>query len=400
MKKLQLNVSNLLFLFCMTIFGLSSCASPQKMIEEGDYDKALQTALKKLAGKKNKKAKHVVALQDAFAKATAADLRQADRLKVEGRPENWERIYDLYALIRRRQEMIEPLLPLVDEDGIQAEFRFVRTDELEMEAKKNAVAYFYDDAKKLIALGQTGDKAAARRAFDQLERINRFYRDYKEKNQLMAIAHELGRTHILFSMRNNAPVVLPSDFEKAILSMNVRDLESHWQLYHTTKQTGLDYDYNVIMNITNIEVTPSLMKEREYREEKEIKDGFEYVLDENGNVMKDSLGNDIKVDRYVQIQAWVLEVFQQKIANVSGQLEFYDTRTNELLDRKMLAADAIFENYASTFEGDRRALSKKSKRRIGNRPLPFPTNEALLYDAAQSLKPQIKSKLASTRLLR
>ena len=153
------------------------------------------------------------------------------------------------------------------------------------------------------------------------------------------------------------------------------------------------------MNITNIEVTPSLVKEREYREEKEIKDGFEYILDENGNVMKDSLGNDIKVDRYVEIQAWVLETFQQKMANVSGQLEFYDTRTNELIDRKTLVADAIFENYASTFEGDRRALSRESKRRIGNRPLPFPTNEALLYDAAQSLKPIIKEKLSRTRLL-
>ena len=131
----------------------------------------------------------------------------------------------------------------------------------------------------------------------------------------------------------------------------------------------------------------------------EIKDGFEYILDENGNVMKDSLGNYIKVDRYVEIQAWVLETFQQKMANVSGQLEFYDTRTNELIDRKKLVADAIFENYASTFEGDRRALSRESKRRIGNRPLPFPTNEALLYDAAQSLKPIIKEKLSRTRLL-
>jgi hypothetical protein len=399
MKKLQLNVTTLLFLFSITIFGLSSCASPQKLIEEGNYDKALEVAIKKLAGKKNKKAKHVMALEEAFAKITAADLRKADRLRAEGRPENWERIYDIYAQIRRRQEMIEPLLPLVDEDGVQAEFRFVRTDELEIESKKNAAEYFYNDAKKLIALGQAGDKRAARRAFDQLGRINRFYRDYKDKDQLMGMAHELGTTHILFRMKNNAPVVLPSDFERAILSMNVRDLESHWQVYHTTKKPELDYDYNVIMNITNIEVTPSLVKEREYREEKEIKDGFEYILDENGNVMKDSLGNDIKVDRYVEIQAWVLETFQQKMANVSGQLEFYDTRTNELIDRKTLVADAIFENYASTFEGDRRALSRESKRRIGNRPLPFPTNEALLYDAAQSLKPIIKEKLSRTRLL-
>ena len=44
------------------------------------------------------------------------------------------------------------------------------------------------------------------------------------------------------------------------------------------------------MRLTNIEVSPEQIKEREYEDTKEIEDGFEYVLDGNGNVAKDSSG--------------------------------------------------------------------------------------------------------------
>ena len=62
-------------------------------------------------------------------------------------------------------------------------------------------------------------------------------------------------------------------------------------------------------------------------------------------------------------------------------------------------ADAVFENYASTFRGDRRALSEDACRYLGNRPQPFPTDEALLLTAMEQLKPVIKSRIAETRKL-
>ena len=118
------------------------------------------------------------------------------------------------------------------------------------------------------------------------------------------------------------------------------------------------------------------------------------MLDENGNVMKDSTGNDIKVPKKVFVKANVLEVYQSKIAGVTGRIEYINAYNNSLLKVEQIAADAIFENYASTFQGDRRALSKETKARIGNQPMPFPPNEVLLMQAAQQLKPVIKNKIA------
>jgi hypothetical protein len=74
----------------------------------------------------------------------------------------------------------------------------------------------------------------------------------------------------------------------------------------------------------------------------------------------------------------------------------YDNRLRRIVDEDQLTAEAIFENYASTFRGDRRALSNDSRRRIGNRPIPFPSNEALILDAAAVLKPKLQERLANS----
>jgi hypothetical protein len=379
-------------LLLVSIFA-GACASPAKLVESGNFDYAVELAVRKLAGKKNKNAKYVKALEDAFGKATARDMRAAEYLKNEGRPENWVRIREIYARIDARQRRVEPLLPLFDKHGYKADFRFVRVDGLEQEAKENAAEYLYANAQKLLGEARRGDKPAARAAYQELEKIGTYYRDYKDRRELMNQARDLGVSRILVAIENAAPVVLPRAFEQELERMSLRDLNKDWREYYLQPVHGITFDYKVVMKITQINVSPSLVKEREYEDAKEIEDGFEYVLDERGNVRKDSLGNDIKVPKKVFIRAQVLETYQHKAAAVAGHLEFIDLRTRGLIDSKPLAAEAVFENYASTFRGDKRALSEESKRRIGNRPLPFPSEESLLLDAANRLKPIIRQNI-------
>ncbi len=70
-----------------------------------------------------------------------------------------------------------------------------------------------------------------------------------------------------------------------------------------------------------------------------------------------------------------------------------------MINTDRIAVEAVFENYAATFRGDDRALSQQSRQRIGNRPLPFPENEDLLFTAAEQLKPVIKEKIARARII-
>lgn len=378
---------------------LGACSSPMKMVETGNYDQAIELAVKRLAGKKNKKVKYVQALEEAFTKITARDMAMAENLKREGRPENWTKINAIYQQIKYRQDKISPLLPLIDKDGIKANFRFVKVEGLERESRENAAEFLYADARQSLARAKDGDRMEARRAYNQLEKVGRYYRDYKDKDQLMDLAQELGTSYILFEMTNNAPVVLPLGFDREITRMSVNDLNSKWKEYHLRQQEGVEYDYKVVMNITDINVSPGVVQERQYVDDREIEDGFDYVLDENGNVKKDTAGNDIKVPRNVIIRAEVLETYQNKVANVTGRLEYIDLRKNQIIDTDQIAVEAIFENYAATFRGDERALTKESRNRIGNRPVPFPDNEDLLFTAAEQMKPVIKRKISRTHVL-
>ncbi|HMQ50434.1 MAG TPA: hypothetical protein PKA00_23585 [Saprospiraceae bacterium] len=382
------------FLF---LLGVVSCSSPQKLVDQGNYDTAIQLAVKKLSGKKVAKEKYVQALEEAFNKANNRDLREAERLKREGRPENWPKINEHYQRIRSRQNKVAPLLPLADQFGVQANFRFIQVDELEFESREKSAEYHYVKAKQLLLDAQDGDKLAARQAYDELNAIDQYFRDYKEKGSLKQKAQDLGVVHTLIKVENRSGAFMPAGLDREIRLINVNDLNSFWEKYYTQSASGVDYDYEAILNIINMDVGPSLVQEREFEESREVEDGWEYVLDKNGNVSKDSLGNDIKVPKKVVVKAWVLETHQTKVATLTGRLEIYDTKNRNTVRTSTLTADAVFENYAATFRGDKRALSTNTKNRLGNRPLPFPSDEALLFQAAERVKPIFKEQIADTR---
>ena len=381
------------FFAALAILLASACTNPEKLLERGDFDQAIRLSAKKLSGKKKKKEKYVQAMESAFRRATNHDMRRAKVLEASGHAENWVEINRIYNKIKKRQELIEPLLPLIGKKGYKANFQFVKIDGLVKKSKEKAAHFYYTEGKRLLARAERGDKEAAREAYRQFEYIGKYYRRYKDEAQLMEKAHDLGIVYVLFKMENNSHALLPRDFEREIKRMRLRDLESQWRTVHLEPRGSQRYDYNVVMNLRHIEVSPGLVKEREYTDWKDIEDGWRYVLDQNGNVLKDSLGNDVKEPNIIKIGATVFETFQSKSAVVSGELEFIDNQTRRVFHQEPLTAEAVFENYAAKYEGDRRALSKASKKKIGNAPLPFPTDLSLVLQAADHLKPVIASKM-------
>jgi len=371
-----------------------------KMIESGSYDSAIDLSVRKLSGKKKKKVKYVESLALAFEKVTKSDMRQAEALKKEGRSENWEKIHAIYRRIQTRQEKVEPLLPLYDKEGVKAGFRFVKIDDLAQESKQRAAEYLYSHAQQLLAEAEKGDKMAAREAYDELQKIERYYHHFRDKEKLKAAARDLGTTRVLFKIKNQTDFLLSKAFEAELTRMNVKDLDRNWKSFFTKPVSGIDFDYYVAMNFSSISLSPAIIKEREYEDQKEIEDGFEYDLDENGNVKKDTAGNDIKIPKKVLAKAKVFETLQNKTASLGGDFEIFDNRTKNLLHAEPVVVTAVFENYASTFKGDERALTKDSKQRIGNQPLPFPTDEALLLEAADLLKPILKTKILRVKVFR
>lgn len=385
----------------LTSFLLTTaCRSTQKFIETGDYDSAVSLAVDKLQGRKKKKDELVRGLEIAFRKAQAQDLNTVSQLTAEGRPENWARINEIHHCIQDRQRLVEPLLPLVSEKGYKARIQLVDIATMERESREKAAEYLYNKALALIERGQRGDKNAARDAYYTLTKLeNNYYRSYKDKEQLKRLARQFGTSYVLFEVKNQSPQVLPSAFADRLLAIGKQELDSEWKAFYFEPQAGIQYDYKAIFRITRIDASPERVNERRYVDEKEMQDGWDYVLDKRGNVMKDTLGNDIKTPRMVRIRAQVVEVQQTKAVRLAGYVEIRDEARNTLLDTRDLSTEVLFENYASTFMGDQRALTDDSRRRIGNRPLPFPPTEDMLVQAAERLKPNLREELRRSKAI-
>lgn len=390
-------------LFKLMIFSLVlliSCNPTSKLIDRGEYDEAINLALQKLRGKRNKKAEFVYDLERAFYNANRRDMKAIENLKREEMEENWIKINKIAQTIRKRQDKIQPLLPLIDENGKEAKFRFVRIEDIERESKEKTADYFYNRAQDLLKQAEGGDKEAAREAFFELDKIEKYYRNFRDKDQLKRLAQKLGTNYVLVRMENNSNSILPRGFEGAIKKMSVRDLNSNWTQYFMNPQAQQNFDYTIVMNLREINVSRESEKEREYVDDKEVGDGYQYVFDKNGNVMKDSLGNDIKVPKTKFIKATIFEVYQHKAAFVGGNLDFIDNNTRDLVHTEPLAVEAVFENYAARFEGDKRALTDESKSKIGNQPRRFPTDENLILDAADKLKQIVRNEIRRNRVIR
>ncbi len=324
-------------------------------------------------------------------------MRLADNLAASGRSEEWERVNRLHRQIEQRQNRIQPLLPLVSKDGYRARFEFVDIAQMEKESRERAAEYLYQRAQVLLEQGRRGDRQAAREAHQALCDIeNRYFRHYKDKEDLLREARSLGVSHVGFEVLNQSGRLLPPRFEDRLLAFGLNELNTEWKRFHLNPSSDLLLDYRVVFRIDQIEVSPERVSERLYTDEAEVEDGWEYVLDERGNVRKDSLGNDIKRPRIVRVRAEVVEVYQTKAVRIAGLLDIRDDRGYRLFSRPM-STEVLFENYASTFRGDRRALSKESRARIGNVPLPFPSDADMLLQAAERLKSPIREELRSNR---
>jgi hypothetical protein len=394
MKNIAIQCS--LFFFLISFI---SCTSIEKLVDTGQYDKAIYYATNKLSGAKVNKVEYVKGLETAFKKATDRDMAYIDKLKNEGNPETWETILSIYNTISDRQEQIRPLLPLTDENGKKANFLFVNTNDLEKEAKEQTINFLYNSAKDLLDEARNSkDRIPARKAYESLLKLKNYAARFLDVPQLEREARELGTTKILVNVQNYSQAVFPAGLEDEILRLGFRDLDREWQKFDAYPERNREYDLGITLILSNVQVSPGAVSEKSFSEKKEIPDGFQYVLDEKGNVKKDTAGNDIKLPKNKVIEAQILEVFQSKSAGLFGRLEVIDLHTKGVRESRDINAVAIFENRAASFKGDERALTEDTKKRLGNRPAVFPTDAILLLEAARKLRPLVISELRKIRI--
>lgn len=366
------------------IILLSSCASADKMLERGDYDDMINLAVNKLSGKK-KKEDYVIALEKGFEKVTRNDMARIESLRQSNRPEDWEEIIRVAHNIDRRQDRIDPLLPLVSENGYHAKFSFVHTSQIITEANTTLLNLYEKRLVELVSAARKDSKGSAREAYNLLGRMRNISSDYI-RPELRNEMHELGLNYIMVQIENKSRAFLPAGLEDELMTADFSRLGDSWDRYYRPGTMEVDPDFYITLSILDILVTPDGLAERPTEYSKQIVDGWEYVLDAKGNVAKDSLGNDIKRDKWVKVNATVVETIQNKKALVRARVDIQNARSGASLCSENIEVEEVFNHVARKIYGDERALEPGQRGII--LPLPFPSESALIWDAFQGLKPR------------
>ncbi len=387
MKKLLLST------FVLTL--LMACSTRRQMektISYGNYDRAINDAIGKLEINKDRKGKTdiIILLEEAFNKAVLRDLDNINFLKKDNNPESYIGIFDTYISLDNRQERIKPLLPLYIKDRpINLNFNDY-TDEI-IDYKNSASLQLYNNASALL---NSNNKLDFRVAYDLLSNIENINPNYKNVRELMEIAHQKGTDYVLVDMVNDSGKIIPIRLENDLLNFSSYGLSNFWSVYHGTPEEKVDYDFNMRVNLRGINISPEQIKERQVIKEKQVADGKKDLI-ENGKVVKDSLGNTIKIDNLKTVRCEYYEFTQFKASQVSGNVEYVNLKTKQLVDAFPVTSEFVFEHIYATSRGDRRALETNLIPFLDRRAVPFPTEEQMIYDTGEDLKLQLKSIINS-----
>ena len=253
-------------------------------------------------------------------------------------------------------------------------------------------------ADKGLDLLDSNNKYNAREAYDIFNYIESIIPNFEDVRNLMVEAHQTGIDYIMVNIENHTHQIIPVRLEEDLLNFDTYGLNQFWTVYHTNTSNGINYDYAMKLQLKRINISPEQIKEREILREKEIVDGWEYKLDNDGNVVKDSLGNDIKLDQIVKVKARFLEFVQLKSSQVIADVVYIDSKSNTLLDTFTIDSEFVFENIFAKVRGDKRALNDDDRKILNNnRRVPFPSNEQMVYDTGEDLKLKLKDIIKSYR---
>jgi hypothetical protein len=313
---------------------------------------------------------------------------------MEGKPSNWDEIYIVYRSLNDRQSLVRTVLPL-DKDGRTVDFPYVDYMPAMVNAKRKAADFYYGHGTELM---KNGMKDSYRQAYMEFLRAKEYVGDYEGIDSKIQEAKYQGMSRVFVSVQNSSVLKFPKEFEEDLLALDFPRLNSEWVEYHTQNlNNDTQYDYYVNVNVKIIAVSPDQTMQRDSVIKRDIEDGFTYVLDKKGNVMRDTLGNDIKQKKYKTVQCALVETIQSKACRIDGDVEVIQMYPKQALKKDPIGAESTFENVSSRALGDIQALNSKQLERTKTSIMPFPSDIEMIIRCSESLKNAIRGAIETNR---
>lgn len=363
-----------LVLYCIT---MSSCASIEKLVDQGKYDDAIELSARKLAGKKNKKTKHVRALEEAYAKINAQDMGHIAYLSAKNDADSWADVYYTYDRISRRQGRITPYLPLISKDGYHAYFDIEELGETMAQAAKIAASKYYESGIELLENAETtGDKYVARRAHGQLNLAERFGWDDPRLAEEISHSYDLGTTHILVSVDDLVD-------DGRAWATSIRLPERSWTSYYHSALAREEYDLISTLRIRDAHVSAEQERidNESFTKETEI---WQDIVRRDGTVATDSLGNTLQEKVTEVLRGRTRHIARAKNAQLLGIAEIIDSETGLPLVVEPIEVLIDFASEGYRVTGDRQAIPSRILD-LNSTIQAFPTDYAMIAEGREQM---------------
>jgi len=382
------------FTFLVTVLMLSSCGSTTKKLQQGDYDAVIDRTVKKLI--RNADADDASQMDRAYRMANERDLDRIKFLTMENNPDNYDEIFSRYNMLKERQRQVRTVTPL-NMGGKTYSYEYVDYDAAMIEAKRKAADYFYNNGKGLLE--NALQKQDYREAYYQLMKASEYSGgQFENIDALIYDARMKGISRVIVEVNNQTPLKLPPQVEEDLISFDTRGLGNEWVEYHFKHvDENASYDYAVFVKLLSIMVSPDEVKDTDQIFTKNISDGFDYVLDANGNVMKDTAGNDIKLQKFREITCTLIETHQSKSVEIRGEVEIMAYHPDRLIQKEPFGATNQFEHVSARSIGDEGALTEEALKMTQAEKVPFPTDVDMVLMCTETIKPAIRNAIYANR---
>ena len=336
------------------MFGamLTACNTTQKLYEAQEYDQVIQRLAPKICSG-NKNAQDINYVAASYHKANQADHERIQALKATGQPDVWPEIYQRYCSMKGRNDALK-CFPTKVKNGMN----YVRLDLDDdiLAARNKAENYLVAKTNILLSTDPKANAAEAEECIEQLKRTNR------ENPQLLNLQKKLA----LYSAEQvefgfTSDYTLPDGFQDVVFSFDKNELPAGIDGIHVMKNPKHPFAYVVVKQVS---ISPMRLDEVTFKEN----------------------NNGKSVD--------VTDHSQNKSVIVSGSIRYFANDAKRQLGVVPFEVKSTFKNDYTTVKGDREACSSETLSRLNNsQPVPVPTDESMLLDAAKKLNDVLATEL-------
>ena len=378
----------------LVICSCSTYKAASEALVAGNFKDAFQQSVEayiKHPSNKNGE-KFLPIIFEAYKKGQTIDEARIKELQNSNNPHKYKELYTLLTDLQIRQNYVRGFNNL-EVNGTKYTFKIKDYSKAYNTVKDKYANYLYNEADNWL---KSENKDDAKTAYATLQVLESIEPNYKDLRLRMAEAKRKGTYKVLIQLFNDTQVIIPKRLEQDLLDFNSYGLDTEWTEFYTGNNNG-SYDYIIQLSFQSIQISPEQEKVEVFNFEKNIIDG-KTELKKNGQIVKDSEGKPILVDRIITVKCRFEEYKQRKESNIIARYYVIDNKTGQGLETRDLSSSYLFANTYGRFFGDPRALNSDYIRLSSVKPVLFPSNEQMIYDAGKDLKLKFKSEIKRLKL--